>query len=65
VQVARLALKQAVRSGQHGCRRLDLGIAQREVEDLVRAALLLEAGALLEHAADQRRLLHMALQKIG
>jgi hypothetical protein len=56
VQVGRLALEHAPRGGQHGWRRLDLGIAQGEVEDLVSAALLLEASPLLEHAADPRRL---------
>src|SRR5712691_9239901 len=56
VQVASVALEHAPRGGQHGCRRLDLGIAQREIEDLVGAALLLEARALLEHPPDPRRL---------
>ena len=56
VQVRRVAVEHAPRRGQHGGRRLDLRIAEREVEDLVGAALLLEARALLEHAADPRRL---------
>ena len=56
VQVELLAVEHAPGGGQHGRRRLDLGIAQREVEDLVRAALLLEPGAFLEHAANPRRL---------
>jgi hypothetical protein len=51
----RRAVQHAPRGGQHGRRRLDLRIAEREVEDLVGAALLLEAGALFEHAADPRR----------
>src|SRR5262245_59157124 len=52
----RRAVEYAPRGGQHCRRRLDLGIAKGEVEDLVGAALLLEAGALLEHAADPRGL---------
>ena len=56
VPVRPLALEHAPRGSQHGRWRLDLWIAQREVEDLVGAALLLEARALLEHAADPRRL---------
>src|SRR4030095_13023772 len=40
--------------GQHGWRRLDLRVTEREVEDIVRSALLLEARALLEHATDPR-----------
>src|SRR5439155_16943973 len=55
VQVRLVALEHATRGGQHGRRRLYLRVAQREVEDLVGAALLLEARALLEHAADPRR----------
>src|SRR5439155_16339763 len=55
VQVRLVALEHATRGGQHGRRRLDLRVAQREVEDLVGAALLLETRALLEHAADPRR----------
>jgi hypothetical protein len=59
VQVGRVAVEHAPRRGQHRGRRLDLGIAQREVEDPVGAELLLEPGALLEHAADPRRLLEI------
>jgi len=39
VQVRVFALEHAPRGGQHGRRRLDLGIAQCKVEDLVGAAL--------------------------
>src|SRR6266568_5725976 len=55
VQVGRVTVEHAPGGSQDGRRRLDLGIAQREVEDLVGAALLLEPGALLEHATDPRR----------
>ena len=56
VQVRRVALEHAPGGGQDRRRRLDLRIAEREVEDLVGAPLLLEPRALLEHAPDPRRL---------
>ena len=55
VQMRCVTLQHTLRRGQHGRRRLDFRIAEREVEDLVGATLLLETGALFEHAADPRR----------
>src|SRR5438552_13748790 len=59
VQVARVAVQHAPCRGQHRRRRFDLRVAEREVEDLVGAAFGLEARALLEHAANPRRLLEI------
>ncbi len=52
VQVRLAAVQHAAGRGQHGRGRLDLRVAQREIEDLVGAPLLLETRALLEHPAD-------------
>jgi hypothetical protein len=57
MQVPRVAVEDAPGGGEHRRRRLDLRIAECEVEDLVGAPLLLEPRPLLEHAADPRGLL--------
>ena len=65
VQVELAAVQHPAGRGQHGRGRLDLRVAQREVEDLVGAPLLLEARALLEHPADPGGLGEIGGDRVG
>jgi len=49
----------------HGLRRLDIRIAQREIENVLRSALPAQANAFFEHAPYPRRMLHLILNGFG
>jgi len=59
VHAGAIAGGDAAQSGKHSGGRLDVGIADRKIEDGIGSALVLETNALLKHAANPGRILNL------